>query len=401
MSVVGRLNEFRLDISEDIQYKLKIFGVTALVLGTGYVIHKYYQQRNKQPDDTPLTNKDEDTPPPQVVKCPAIHVHDAVHGLAKIELMDLTGEETEFEIEINDANNIRFLQFNINNIALDMAENKTYIYCRLPLRLKDYFIGFRMRCKVDHKLDDLWTPFSSKTVLQVPSSLISRNFKQNETVTFVRKGSNQGSSGTIVKILDVDCALYVIQDTRRLTYHMVHCSRIYRKGPFLYNVLDAVSDETQKRMDQSVLLGLDEDTAPQAMDVFNCLSDVYTKYAKQMEIDKGIHHVYIGRFIAKNVMDMLYEKSNKSHVKVHCLMEYKHRFMKLDRCECDKEGIIDAVSFDRCCLCALFRLDYFPLLMGGKEIKHIFLHNILLFCSISNDKLCAAFLFLRTQRRLR
>eukprot|EP01083_Nonionella_stella_P102709 292368_1 len=84
-------------------------------------------------------------------------------------------------------------------------------------------------------------------------------------------------------------------------------------------------------MDQSVLLHIDECNAPQAMNVFDSLGGVYTKYAKQMGIDKDIHHGYIGRFVATNVMDMLYEKNNESraHFKVHCIMEYKHRFMKL------------------------------------------------------------------------
>eukprot|EP01084_Bolivina_argentea_P074535 135210_1 len=126
------LNAFS-HVSKDVKYKLKIAGITALVIGTGWYLHKYYEEyHNTQhstsitsisnPDSLDLEHKTNDplniqqytmketTKADEInIYTPVIHVYDAVYGISRIELDNLTGEETEFQIEINNNNKIQLI----------------------------------------------------------------------------------------------------------------------------------------------------------------------------------------------------------------------------------------------------------------------------------------------------
>ena len=355
--------------SQQSQQRLKILGITAIVIGTTWYIHKKYTEcisesvdsvikdvtvSDHSQFDVDVINDDDiitiehDILTPEIditniltpitpeleekinIFTPIITTNDAMHGLCSIELSQLTGNETDFEIEFRRNDKIQLLSFNINNIAIDLMTNIKYISCRLPVQLKDYFIEFRIRCKVKDKIQNYWTAFSTKNVIKVPSSLIKRKFNKNEMVTFVQKHSNMGTYGKIVEILDSDCTEYKIEervDFDEIKFHSVHCSRIYRNGPKLFNVVNAIDHGIQNKMDMTVLLNIHQNDYL-SMDIFNALTEIYTNYAKQSKnITKDVHYQYVGKFIAKNVMDFCLK--DKEYNLINCIMEYQHRFMKL------------------------------------------------------------------------
>ena len=169
-------------LSNVTQQRLKVVGMTALVLGITWYIHKQYKQRKQctqhinNQDSIDLIDDEEEfeisdnynhsqstlddddiisidtidittdtltdihstdltylTQKLQLIDIftPIIKVHDAIHGLSKIELKNLTGNETSFQIELSHQHKTQIFHFNLNNIATDHRTDTKYISCRL------------------------------------------------------------------------------------------------------------------------------------------------------------------------------------------------------------------------------------------------------------------------------
>lgn len=375
-----------LQLSKETRQRLKIIGITAFIIGSTWYIHKRYKEYQKcihlsdteislnqtqstvtndtdtidttaastitDMDDiideieiTHITPKIQPLLPQIEIFTPTIKVHHAIHGLSKIELQNLTGDETTFQIELSIENTTKTFNFDLENIARNRITNIRYISCRLPVGLKDYFIGIRIRCKIRPSQemitlgveDNYWSRYSTTQTLIVPSSLISRKFNPNEMVTFVPEDNNGGLTGRVIGALDDDNTLYIIQQDLEFNipqFHKAHCSRMYRSGPGLYNIVDICDEKIQNQMDMTVLLGLNEDhyNSDLFVNVFNVLTEIYTNYARKNDDDvriRKVDHRFVGKYIAKNVMEYCSDIQHGEYNLVKCIMECDHGFMRL------------------------------------------------------------------------
>eukprot|EP01084_Bolivina_argentea_P198161 339410_1 len=224
---------------------------------------------------------------------PKLIVHDAIHGIAKIELVNFRESAVlipcwSFQIQLSGkASQIRFLshingthsietddahckQFECACIKLEMdgvlidheirlinlsiTNRNAAFYIRFALFLSTYCVDIRVRChnKLVASGDGSWSEWSKTHTIHVPASWISKRFAVKERVLFTPTHSNHSIPGTIIKQVSP------LNDTYRIqTGWILHkkcwdvpVSRIYRNGPQLKHMVIGI--------DKQLLFGCDD-----------------------------------------------------------------------------------------------------------------------------------------------
>eukprot|EP01084_Bolivina_argentea_P043013 79276_1 len=265
--------------------------------------------------------------------------NDAIHGISRIELLNFRESAVlipfwTFEIELTYNNNYNNSNYSIETfdvkhlemdgviiddthrlINLSNGNHNARIYIRCPIFLYDYSVSIRIRCKLktsDSDTSNIWSAWTDKKIINIPSTFINKQFDINEMISFVPTHSNHSIPGKIIKFIDKEKDLYQIQ-TGFITHKLlnnIHSSRIYRNGPYLKNIVVDINKNKQLKITKQLLYGTNcthykdeyDDIFTVLHSIFKCYAENYCQKFKSIQISE---YVFIGIYFSKYIMDFI------------------------------------------------------------------------------------------------
>eukprot|EP01083_Nonionella_stella_P007016 20308_1 len=200
-------------------------------------------------------------------------------------------------------------QWNTVLFAPDSVTQKGMFYIKIKLYLYDYQLQCKVRAK--HKHATHYFAYSSLLTVNIVSSLIESTFDVGEYINFLDEKSMYTKEGFIDKLLpDSHIQIKCKHNDRQLV--TVHNSRVYAAPIYLGFVID-LTDPMD--VDKNMLLRHKMNDG-EILCLYGALKDIYKEYALHMNVDSVRPHsseplrdcdaTFIGRFVAKHVMDFLY-----------------------------------------------------------------------------------------------
>jgi len=286
---------------------------------------------------------------------PRINVHDAVHGIARVELVNFResavllpfwsfqielGGITSCQVELinNSTNhhsimqpadtNSKIFEFDVDSLEMDgviideahrlinlsNVNHDAKFYLRLPVLLSPYSVDVRVRCKLI--TSESWSEWTDTQSINIPSTLITKEFEADQDVLFVPEHTNHSIAGKVRQIIDADKQLYQIvagSYLRQRLFNDVHSSRIYVNGPRLQYLVIDMDKRKHVQIQKTLLFGTH--AFDEYDEIFNLLAEIYEEYADDLctkfRSIQSIDYPHIGRYVANHVMDFLFNDAEQ------------------------------------------------------------------------------------------
>ena len=314
-------------------------------------------------------------------RTPRIKVTKAINGIFKVKLLNefLRNKKLDIEFQFDykllsdDKTNSQKQEWKSSNFTSSLIQGNGLFCVRMPLNLKGYFIKCRLRARLiddpreinrfDHVLENnndddetesKWFDFSKEYKVSIPSSMIGTEFDVGDIVRYRPEDDYVVSYNSAqileklpngyVKLKEIKSANIQYLKVREDEF-ILHQSRVSLPDNILSrNTLDFTNLDLN--IDKTLLLKIGDENIEndEKMKVYNELFNVYTNYGKLWKLLQwkqkkrldfftfDIKSASIGRFIALEVMNYLYE-CNEFEWKINsCILDDTHGALKCNEC---------------------------------------------------------------------
>ena len=322
-------------------------------------------------------------------RTPRIKVTKAINGIFKVKLLNEFLRDKSLSVEFQFdykllSDNHKLQQWKSSNFTSALIGGGGLFYVRMPLYLKGYFIKCRLRARLimDKQLkmdrfvhiiesdvkddtisssDTKWFDYSKEYKVNIPSSMIGTEFDVGDIVSYRPEDDyvvSCNSAEILEKLPNGYVKLKEIKSNTMLPFagmipqfkvrdgeFVLHQSRMFYPDNILSrNLLDFTNLDFD--VDQTLLLKLNGENTEtkEKMNVYEELLEIYTKYGKYWKLMSwkekkrvdlytlDIKSVSIGRFVAVNIMNYLYE-CNEFEWKINsCILDHNHGALKCNEC---------------------------------------------------------------------